>query len=339
MADGRTKPAAKVRAGERVYGTVKEANRHYMDTEVLTCCTRLAEAFRIEVADGTTLVAGQDQCVLSCRGWKHVTGTEQGLSRRPHLTIGAKLIGTGSFSPRSESSRDYRRGYLTGLIRGDGHVRSYECVSRHNRPWTKHNFRLALADVEPLARAEQFLAEFGVPVTRFVFQRATATAREVHAIGNQRQAGVDGVREIIAWPLEPKEPWCAGFLAGIFDAEGSCSGRETLRICNGDPEILEWTTQCFQRFGFETVHEQPKRRNVAYIRLRGGLAEKLRFFHTTDPVIERKRCIRGTGFHSSSALRVESIESMGCRLRLAVLSTSTGDIVANGLVCRAQSGS
>ena len=43
--------------------------------------------------------------------------------------------------------------------------------------------------------------------------------------------------ELIAWPTVPTAQWRLGFLAGIFDAEGShTAGRPPHR--NGDPEIL-----------------------------------------------------------------------------------------------------
>ena len=46
--------------------------------------------------------------------------------------------------------------------------------------------------------------------------------------------------------------------------------------------------------GFKVVVEPPERANgLRRIRLRGGLREALRFFHTTDPAITRKRSIEG----------------------------------------------
>lgn len=64
--------------------------------------------------------------------------------------------------------------------------------------------------------------------------------------------------------------------------------------------------------------------------------EKLRFFHTTDPVIERKRSIRGVGFQSNTDLRVDSIAPLGSGLRMAMIATSSGDMVADGVVWGAQ---
>jgi len=120
MADGRTKRLADVRVGEHVYGTVRIGNyRRYVKTEVLAHWSTVKSAYRITLEDGTELVASGDHRFLSDRGWKYVSGAEQGRRRRPHLTPNNKLMGTGQFAAPPEHTTDYRRGYLCGMIRGD----------------------------------------------------------------------------------------------------------------------------------------------------------------------------------------------------------------------------
>ena len=56
--------------------------------------------------------------------------------------------------------------------------------------------------------------------------------------------------DLIAWPNAPTEEWSTGYLAGIFDAEGSFS-QTVLRITNTDRVIIDWITQMSERvFGF-----------------------------------------------------------------------------------------
>src|SRR5881275_3012741 len=83
MADGRTKPLAEIRAGDRIYGTVRDRfYRRYVITEVLDHWSTVKPAYRVVLDDGTELVASGDHRFLSGRGWKHVTGAEQGRGRR-----------------------------------------------------------------------------------------------------------------------------------------------------------------------------------------------------------------------------------------------------------------
>jgi len=96
MADGRAKPLADLRQGDKIYGTERRGNyRRYVCTEVLAHWSTIKPAYRIALEDGTELVASGDHRFLTDRGWKYVTGTEHGAARRPHLTQVDRLMGEG----------------------------------------------------------------------------------------------------------------------------------------------------------------------------------------------------------------------------------------------------
>lgn len=82
-------------------------------------------AHHVVLEEGTELVAGGDHRFLTRRGWKHVTGAQHGGERRPHHNVGSSLLGTGAFEAPPEHSDDYERGYLCGMIRGDGTLGSH----------------------------------------------------------------------------------------------------------------------------------------------------------------------------------------------------------------------
>ena len=120
MANGATKPIAKLQPGDHIFGTTRRGNcLRYIRTVVLAQWCVVKPAYRISLADGTQLTVGADHRFLTGRGWKFITGTEQGRSRRPHLTINNELLGTGAFSAPVQQDFGYRSGYLCGLIRDD----------------------------------------------------------------------------------------------------------------------------------------------------------------------------------------------------------------------------
>jgi DNA repair photolyase len=331
MGDGTTKPMAAVRAGDLVYGTVRRGvYRRYVITQVLDHWSTVRRAYRTTLEDGTQLITSGDHRFLTDRGWKYVTGTGGGEWQRPHLTVNNRMLGTGRFAAGPDHGPDYRRGYLCGVIRGDGSIGSYAYGPEGRRVFPR--FRLALGDHQGLSRTEEYLRLAGIPTRERVFQRATDTTKQVDAIGTQTRSGVDAIRELVGWTPVASDEWVKGFLAGIFDAEGGHS-RGILRIANTDPQILVRVTTSLRRFGFDYVVAVSGQDNgLAYIRVRGGLSERLRFFHTVDPAISRKRSIDGEAFKSETTLKVVSVEPLGLDLPLYDMTTGTGDFVSDGVI-------
>ena len=328
MGDGRTLEIRHLRPGDQVYGTVRRGvYRRYARTEVVDHWMVRKPAYRVTLEDGTELITSGDHRFLTNRGWKHVTDSP---SQRPHLTVNNKLMGTGAFAEPPLETRDYKRGYLCGLIRGDGHISTRTYEGRNGRLWQQSQFRPALTDFEALARAQNYLAEAKLDTRSFRFMAAHDRFREVHAIGASSRLSVDSIRLLIAWPGRTSLEWYKGFLAGIFDAEGSF-GNGIVRICNSDPKIIDWTTFACGRLGLPFVVENV-REGMWNVRIRGGLEQQLRFHHLTNPAISRKRSIEGRAVKSQSRLKVVSIEPLGSELPLYDITTGTGDFIANGVV-------
>ncbi|HEX2497896.1 MAG TPA: Rv2578c family radical SAM protein, partial [Actinomycetes bacterium] len=96
MGYGRVKRLAEVRAGDQVYGTeLRGGVRHYVRTEVVAHWRTVRHAFRIELADGTTLVSSGDHRLLSDTGWRCASGTGPDGAPWPRLTVENAVIGPG----------------------------------------------------------------------------------------------------------------------------------------------------------------------------------------------------------------------------------------------------
>ncbi|HJQ30251.1 MAG TPA: PA0069 family radical SAM protein, partial [Rubrobacter sp.] len=219
----------------------------------------------------------------------------------------------------------------TTICGTDGHLASYACERAGRVHGNQHQFRLALGDEEALSRTEGYLLNLEVATRSFVFQEAIAGRRTMTAIGARKN--VECVPGIITWPSIPSDSWCKGFLAGIFDAEGGYTG--SLRVHDTDQVIVDHAVLSLDRLGFRYVVEHAdtnKSKPVQVVRLLGGLKEHLRFFHTVDPAITRKRDIEGLALKSDADLRVTSIEPLGAELQLFDITTGTGDFIADGVV-------
>ena len=333
-AEGRHKRLGDVRVGEDLMGTrVDGAYRRYVPTTVRAVWPTRKAAYRITLADGTEIIASGDHRFLTERGWKHVTGTTSGAGRRPHLTTGNRLQGFGMGAPRAQSAfvadPDFERGYLSGMIRGDGMI-FHGTYTDAKRVRVIHRFRLALADVDALDRTRRFLERAGVLTRERAFTPATDVRRQMTAIHTARQADVETIETLIVEPIAPSSAWRAGFLSGIFDAEGSCS-RGILRIVNTDERLLETVSTSLDHFGISFIREPVRPNGLRAIRVTGGLPSRDRFFRITSPAITRKLSIVGAAVKTATDLTVISIEDVGER-DLVDISTDTEDFIAAGVV-------
>jgi DNA repair photolyase len=333
MADCSVRPLSEIRRGDLICGTVREGHcRRFAESVVLDHWQSAREASRVTLADGTVLIASGDHRFLTDRGWKHVSGRMNGHGRRPYLTENNSMLGVGhrsSATSPGETER-YRLGYLTGIIRGDAHLKSYYYERSNGRDGTQHQFRLALADPEPLSRAKRYLELFGVQTREFLFSEATPGRRRIVAIRTSSREAVNRIRALTDWPDRADEEWDRGFLAGFFDAEGSFSGA-VLRFSNTDPSLLAHTSAALREQGY-SIAKDSRPVGASAVRLRGGLEHHLRFMQWADPALKRRRSIFGQALKTGSDLRVVAVEPLGRRIPMFDITTTTGDFIANGVV-------
>lgn len=335
MSDGRQKRLREIEVGDQVLGTRAAGRyRRFTAATVVAKWSTAKPAYRVVLADGTTVVASGDHRFLTDRGWKHVTGAMNGPGRRPYLTTGNRLIGfgrAGVSSQVSTESEDYARGYLAGMIRGDGMMFTGTYRRRNGGVNNVNLFRLALTDDEALVRSRAYLEGFGVRVNGFEFATASEHRRGMHGIRSGRRADFEAITDLIDWRHEGAEGWAAGYLGGIFDAEGSCS-RGILRISNKDEVVLSAIERSLGRFGLPFTREPARPNGVSTIRVVGGLPVRNAFFTIAQPAITRKLALAGAAVKTVADLRVVAIEPLEEPRELMDITTTTGDFIANGVV-------
>src|SRR5207302_2784271 len=106
------------------------------------------------------------------------------------------------------------------------------------------------------------------------------------------------------------------------------------RISNTDGAMIAETRAALALLGFSCTIESPQReigRPLQVVRLLGGLAEHLRFFHTVEPAITRKRDIEHAALKGKARLKVTAIEPLDFQT-LFDITSETGHFIANSVV-------
>lgn len=330
MADGSAKPIRNIKTGDSIIGVVINGNARAWNTRFATT-TVLAKiksektAYRVTLADGTEVICSADHRWLTERGWKYTTATGQ---QRPALTLNNSIRKVGAAVATPPVTRAYQAGYIAGMVEGDANLAVYDYSDRR-RPSGKtmgvqHRFRLALKDTDALARTKSYLIAYGIDTTDFTFLHAGG---ELAAIGTTSPERYARIEALLAPQDDPE--WLRGWLAGIFDAEGS-HGADALRICNTDERILSLTTKALQAFGFSVARDTTAGKRADSIRVRGGRSEELRFWQLTDPAIKRKFTLENQAV--SDSVRISRIKPLNEVREMFDIMTGTETFVANGLV-------
>jgi DNA repair photolyase len=306
MADGGTRPLADLRPGQLIYGTVRDGRRRrFAITQVLDHWSTEKPAYRVVLADGTTLVSSGDHRFLTGRGWRYVTGGTE----RPRLSVGDRLAGTGGVAgtgavdPPPLDSPDYRRGYLCGGVQGP---------------------QPAGRDGQSMRRVRDFLDSLGVTVWSSQFRREPSGGAVLSL------STVAPIEDLTRWPAAPSDEWRKGFLAGVFDAEGTLetepgsADRVRVRVGRRDSELIQL---CLKHLGmdFEAAPD-------GTVRLPPGLPAAVRFGQSVGPAAARRLGVLGRTVPVPAGLAVTAIEPLGLRLPMFDLTTGTGDFVAGGVV-------
>lgn len=281
MADGTWSPVGEVTPGDAVIGFSRTStnNRHFAYSTVEAVFRREAPLVRVLLRSGREVRCTPDHHWYTGR-------IEQRYEYAP-ARVGRPLVFIAApFKVRAETE-DYKIGYLRGIVEGDGcttdreyvggphtvHVRGRE-YHYESRKLHVRNVRLAMQDVLALSRFSAYCRSFGL------------NPHDGEAVGLPcvRVYGAEALRLLVGTEGVPSsEEYWRGWLAGIFDAEGSVS--DTLRIAQSpevNPETFARIGAVLRAFEFDVEEEEKG------WRVRGGRAEVLRFWSLAQPALWRK---------------------------------------------------
>lgn len=326
LADFTEKPIKDIRAGDRIVGWSKTSrgNRSLVEAEVVAHLTRKSKLQRVHLSDGTSIVCTPDHQWLN--GYAHTNVDQQySVARTNHGRSRVVRIANGGVKYAFIDSDDYKRGYLTGMMRGDGTVsRVFQSIEHPYEPRKdrgvsikSHKISLRVNDVEIVDRVAAYLKHFNMP-----FSRPASTYIEAsNTTCFDFMARCDAKRKSRAW--------YAGFLGGIYDAEGC--GRTISQYKKINPRTYWLIQKSLKVFDFK-FRSRPKD-----IHIRADKKEFFRFWSIAAPALKRKLMStiykKGAKF-MSDRLKVVKIEPISGMHVVHTLTTTTGNYVAYGLGSR-----
>lgn len=336
MGDFTEKPIREVKMGDYVMGWSSEGKkqRRLVRAKVLDIVVKKAPLQRVVLETGKELICTPDH--------KWATGSSQ-VPYRIAVAHREGVVGRGGGSTVMEVFRgiqpqfltthpDYRAGYIQGAFRGDGH-----CVlmsKTHHHPFKsftkeyapKHRTGIACKDKPVLKRLSKYLKSMGVDCPYFRRRDGLWTLRNCNNIRMYR---------LLTETTTEKntDEWWAGFLAGIYDTDGSY--RTICQCQEVNPDTYRMIATGLNRFKFD-YDSRPDS-----IIILGGRQEMIRFWSVASPSLFRKldKYIMskggklGTGGGVASGrrgIRVMKIHPLPGIHTTYTLTTETGNYIAYG---------
>jgi len=325
MANLNWKPIKDLRDGDEIVGFDEHSgpnriNRKMRIASVQKVWTTRKPAFKIVTTHG------EITCSLD---HKFLDAQSRWVETR-NLEVGRTIIFASNTWDTPEFSKDYKRGYLAAMTIGDGTARwkplpgatTHADDSRRQVYW-----RIALIDHNALLRISDYLSDFRIEHNGIKEFKVTSPDhyKPMEKIEIRSRETLDKLFTLLyETETENSDEFEKGYLAGIFDSEGSYS-TGVIRISQKqDNGVCETVLDFLDRQGFSTVHEVGNG-----VRIVGGKWENIRFIGMTQPAIERKfHDWDGTGVQHGKA-RILRIESVG-EIDLVDITTSTRTFYGGG---------
>jgi hypothetical protein len=331
MNDLTEKRIDKIKIGDKIIGWKRENKQRVLcEAKVKDIIIKEAPLIKVTLINGKIIYCTKDHRWLN--GSSHY-GNRMEYSIPREGRFGGAGIGCASqiveiFNPIKGNyinTDDYKKGYIQGFFMGDGYC-SHETYTRFNyfrdklvRNYRKYIIGCNCNDKEPIERIHDYLEYFGIKHRYFI------RSDGMYSISSNRTDTFNFLQEIENIDTKEKN---AGFLGGIYDAEGS--GKvisQYVAINKKTSDLIEHSLQYF---------------NVKYVVQNSGqgfIISGIRkdffdFWAIASPTLTRKLksfLFNHGGKFMTDRFYVKKIEDIPGIHKVYTLTTTTGNYVAYGM--------
>lgn len=277
-------------------------------------------------ADAARIVTLHSEIVASL-DHRFLSGVAPRWQRPSSMTLLQSALRYIPHGPMWPTNDDYRCGYLAGATEGDGTFRISDTKQSYWR------VAVTASQREFLDRLRRYLAELGI-VELDVKPFDSGTGSDMIKVETRARQPLEAIRAAVA--ERASLDYMRGWLAGMFDAEGSSGSYRrhknirpnSLRIANTVERRLQKIVRYGQTLGFDFRVEK-YRRHTHTARLYGSASDRGQFFGVVRPALQAKTdaCL-GSGIDWTRS-PVMALEALGPH-DLICIQTSTGTFFANG---------
>ncbi len=305
-------PLYDIEVGDEIVCIKQGVNGKYTKlgiTKVKNKFSRTAFVYHILTENGSTWATAEHPWLTYHMRWRR---TEQ-------LTNKSVLRKISDPTAYREDTEDYKKGYLIGVMRGDGCF--YNCTVKHSYGTYRYRHSILVGDDEMMDVFHEWVTELG-----FHYRKANFNPGKIYKMNRCVRLSIDSdatrfENMVKIGPLNMEQE--RGWLAGIYDAEGSWS-QNVVRIANKNESLKKEISRVLSKFGFNNIIEKNG------VRILGGLNQFIRFMSFVHPKVTHKR-LAYNGVALKNRTRVINVVPVG-NMSVYNLETEEGNFIADGFV-------
>lgn len=286
--------------------------------------------YQIKTYSGNKLFITEEHPILDGRNqWT----TAEKLIKKKEKKI--KSVNLPVFNTINDFTNEYKIGYIISCFLGDGSIKKYDIKNtKNNKNYNGYRIRFVVKDDEINQRLKQFLLDFGISFNEREYIISKKFNIRMNGIFSNNYNTFHKLNMLIKDNLNinQNEDYLRGFLAGIYDCEGSYGKDKQLKICNGNHEIIQQIKTALDYFKYEyNIREKSTKINIQTYDFR--ILEKSinDFLINVYPACFRKR-IKYEGYSPINIDNVELIEEIDFNDYVYNIETTEHTYIANSIL-------